>query len=575
MSIDLTKVNKDVVDATARWCGDRMETMRGYRIPWWSHWSSLAEMFLPRKYQFFATPNNYSKGSPINGAIVDETGLVAARTLATGLLAGLTSPTKPWFRLGIQGQDDLPEGPVKEWLSECTTRMLAVYAKSNLYQSLGDAYHGLVVFGSALQIQYEDPQTVIRFLNSPVGEFFFGLDNTLRVDTAYREYTYTIAEAVKEFGLDALSSGTQNLAKSASSQDTEIVIGHAIEPNLPVYLGGVEQPYLVPKTFPYREVFWESTTNAGTQSQNRGFVLRASGFREIPFVGLRWDVTSNDAYGRSPGMDALPAVRQIQTEQRRKAEAIDKMVRPPMVAPASMKNEPMSILPGDVTYSIDPNIGFKPAFQFEPRIAEMMEDIREVQSRIEEVMFTPLFRMISAEDKVQTATWVDAAREEKLILLGPVIERTENEGLDQIIERTFAIMQRRKLFPPAPAEISGAPIEIQYISILADAQRAASTSAIERWLQLAGGLVAVKPDAMDNVNSDETIETYGDLLNIPPHLQNTPEAIAAIRAARGKQLQQQQALQTGSAMAQGAETLSNTDVGGGQSALQAMLGRAA
>lgn len=576
MAIDLASASPQTLEAHVRWSGDRMSTMRGYRTSYWVHWAALAEMFLPRKYQYFVTPNQYNKGSPLNQAIVDETGLVAARTLATGLLAGLTSPTKPWFRLGLQGTDTLPEGPAKEYLAECTNRMLAVFAKSNFYQSLGDAYHGLVVFGSALQIQYEDPDTVVRFYNSPVGEFFFGLDNRLQVDTAYREYTYTISEAVKEFGLEALSPSSQTLAKSASSQDTEIVIGHAIEPNLPVYIGGVEVDYLVPRSFKYREIFWESTTNAGNQTQNRGHVLRAAGFRERPFVGLRWDVTSNDAYGRSPAMDALPAVRQLQIEQRRKAEAIDKMVRPPMVASVSMKNEPMSILPGDVSYVADPSAaGFKPAFLVEPRIQEMMLDLKEVQSRVEEVMFTPLFRMISSEDKVQTATWVDAAREEKLILLGPVIERTENEGLDEIIERTFAIMSRRGLLPSPPPELAGAPIAIQYISLLAEAQRAASTSAIERWLQLAGGLVAVKPDAMDNVNSDETIETYGDLLNIPPHLQNSPEAIAAIRNARGKQLQQAQALQTGTAMAQGAQTLSQTEIGGGANALSAMLGRAA
>lgn len=572
MAVDLKAAPDTILTAMASYCNQRMETMRGYRIPWWVHWAQLAEMYLPRRYRWFVTPNQYSRGSPLNQSIVDETGLLAARTLATGLLSGLTSPTKPWFRLGLQGMDDIPEGPIKDWLAACTSRMLEVYAKSNFYQSLGQSYHDMSVFGSAAQIQYEDKEDVVRFYNPCLGEFFFALDNRLQVDTLYREYTYTISEAVKEFGLDNLSPSSQNLARTASSLDTEIVIGHAIEPNAIVYSGGEPVGYLIPKSFKYREVYWEKSTSAGPTSN--GFLLRAAGFKERPFVGLRWDVSSNDAYGRSPGMDALPAVRQLQIEQRRKAEAIDKMVRPPMVASVSMKNEPMSILPGDISYVADPaGAGFKPAFLVEPRISEMVEDLKEVQQRVNSVFFVDLFLMISNLGTVRTATEIDARREEKLILLGPVIERTENEGLDEILERTFAIMSRRGLFPPPPPEIQGAPIAIKYISMLAEAQRAASTAAIERLVQFAGGLVAVKPDAMDNIDTDSTIEHYADLLNVPPSIMNAVAKIVAIRQARDKAAQQQAALQTGTAAAQGAQTLSQTEVGGGQNALQMVLGR--
>lgn len=575
MPIDLAKVPTADAEGLVSACAARMETMRGYRIPWWVHWSALAEMLLPRRYKYFITPNNYARGTPINQAIVDETGVLAARTLATGLLSGLTSPTKPWFRLGLAGvEGDLPEGPIKQWLADCTTRMLEVYAESNFYQAMGVAFHDLVVFGSASLIQYEDKEDVVRFYNPELGSFMFGLSNRLEVDTTYREYTYTVSEVVKEFGLENCSENVKTLYRSPSSLDTEIVVGHAMEPNLTTYVGGSEIGYVVPKSFPYREVYWEKWGGSGTQQRNT--IMRASGFREKPFSGLRWDVTSNDPYGRSPGMDALPAVRQLQIEQRRKAEAIDKMVRPPMVASVSMKNEPMDILPGGVSYVADPAAaGFKPAFTVEPRIAEMMEDLKEVQSRVADIFFNNLFLMISQLDTVRTATEIDARREEKLILLGPVIERLENEGLDEVLERTFAVMQRRGLLPPPPPEIAGYPLSIRYISLLAEAQRAASTAAIERLLALAGNLVAVKPDALDNINVDETITRYADLLNVPPDLLNPEKLIMQMRQARAQQEQAQAALAVGSVAATGAKTLSETQVGqGGGSALDALLGAA-
>jgi len=573
VAVNLKSRNPQDIIALTAYSQQRMETLRSYRIAFWAHWALLAEMFLPRRYRWFITPNQFNRGSPLNQAIVDETGLLAARTLATGLLSGLTSPTKPWFRLGLSGIDDLPEGAVKMWLAECTERLLQVYAQSNFYQSLGTAYHDLGVFGSAPLLQYEDTADVVRFYVPCAGEYFFGLDNRLQVDTLYREYTYTISEAVKEFGLENLSESSRQLAKSASSLDTEIVIGHAVEPNTTVYASGVECGYVVPKSFPYREVYWEKSSG-GAGSQQISSMIRASGFRERPFVGLRWDVTSNDPYGRSPGMDALPAVRQLQIEQRRKAEAIDKMVRPPMVASVSMKNEPMDTLPGGVSFVSDPAAaGFKPAYTVNPQISEMKEDILAVQQRVGEVFFVPLFRMISSEDKVQTATWVDAAREEKLILLGPVIERIENEGMDEIITRTFAIMQRRGLLPEPPPEIAGAPISIQYISLLAEAQRASSTASIERLAQFTGGLVAVKPDVFDNIDADKMVTKYADLLNVDPEVMRATAQVAAIRQGRAQQEQAAAALQVGMEAVNAGKTLSETQVGaGGGSALDAILG---
>ena len=148
-------------------CVGRMQTMRAYRLSWWTHWGMLAEGYLPRRYRWLVTPNQFNRGTAINGSIIDETGMLAARTLATGMLAGLTSPTKPWFRLGIHGMkySDIPEGEVKNWLATCTGLMHEVYAGSNIYTALGVAHQDNAVFGSAALLQLEDHEDVVRFFN--------------------------------------------------------------------------------------------------------------------------------------------------------------------------------------------------------------------------------------------------------------------------------------------------------------------------------------------------------------------------------------------------------------------------
>ncbi len=535
-------------------------------------------MFLPRRYRYFVTANNWSRGSPINQSIVDETGLLAARTLATGLLAGLTDPTKPWFQLGIQGIDEVPEGSdTAIWLSECTSRILTVYGGSNFYDALGQIYHDLVVFGTAALIQYEDADDVVHFHYPPLGEYMFGLNAKNSVDTLYREYSYTVNQAVDEFGLEACSVSTQQLYKTPAGKDREIIIGHSIEPNSDVYeAGAANLGTACPSMFTYREVFWERGSASGTVQTSDMPILRVKPYRETPFVGLRWDVTSNDAYGRSPGMDAMPAVRQLQIQQRRLAEAIDKQIRPPMVASVNMRNEPMDILPGGISYVADPAAaGFKPAYTVEPHVTELNNNISLTQQRVKEVMFTPLFTSITDLNTVRTATEIDARRAEATVLIGPVIERLQNEGLDEIIFRTFSIMQRRGILPPAPQSIAGAPIKVQYISMLAEVQRAASTTAIERFFGFVGSLSALKPEAMDNADFDKGVEEYGELLTVNPELIVAAQKVMAVRAARAQEQQQMQAMQTSLAAASGAKTLSETDTGAGQNALSLMLGNAA
>lgn len=550
----------------------RMSAMRSDRLSWWAHWAQLAEYFLPRRYKWFVSPNQANRGSQMNQNIIDETGLIAIRTLASGMLSGLTSPTRPWFKLGFRNKSVTQFGPVKLWLAACETAMYRIFAGSNFYQAMGVAYHDQALFASAALICYEDDRDVVRFYNPCLGEFFFAVDNRLVVDTLYREFTYTVQQTVDEFTLEKCSESVKQSYKSGgASLNREVVICHAIEPNTQVWQDGTSSAgFAVPKKFRYREIYWE-------QGSSQDLILRKSGYNEKPFIGLRWNVVSNDPYGSdSPGMNSLPAVRQLQVEQRRKGEVIDKMVRPPMNAPVSMRNEPSSILPGAVNYVSDVSqAGFKPAFLVDARgVAEIKEDIKEVQERVNQICYVDLFMMISQLETVRTATEIDARREEKLIQLGPVIERSENEGLDVIIDRVFQIAIRRGLIPPAPKEIQGQTLEVSYVSMLAEAQRAASTSAIERLFGLVGSIAGIYVSVTDNVDWDEGIDQYADDLGVPPKLIRSAAAVAQIREQRSKQQAAQVAAEQTLPIAQGAKTLSETKVGQGQNALSMMLGNA-
>ena len=79
----------------------RLEALRSSlwsgRASFDSHWRELGDWMLPRRTRFWSADRN--KGDKRNQNIIDSTARFAARTLQSGLHAGLTSPARPWFKL--------------------------------------------------------------------------------------------------------------------------------------------------------------------------------------------------------------------------------------------------------------------------------------------------------------------------------------------------------------------------------------------------------------------------------------------------------------------------------------------
>ena len=559
-------------------CEGRLLGLRVNRYSWWTHARELAEYILPRRYKWLITPNMQNRGSPINQHILDSTGTLAARNLASGMMSGVSSPSRPWIKLKINRIDSTQTSPTSLWLAECERMMNLVLHESNFYNSIAIVYFDLVVFGTAVLLIYEDFDNVIRCFNPCFGEFYVDNDGDMDPVVFYREFVLTTAQVVDEFGYDNCPSNIQQQYDLGGAQLTrEVIIAHALEPNTE------PAKYGVPEKFKFREVYWvwgqSSTTQNAGPGINEAF-LRKRGFHERPHITVRWDLVSNDAYGRSPGMDALPDIKQLQQEVRRKAQAIDKHVNPPMVADVQLKNQPASMLPGGVTYvtgMTTGKVGFAPAYTVNPDISGMLEDLNECRERIKETFFNNLFQTISQFETRSnvSATEIDARRAESLIMLGPVLERIEYELLGPIVERVFAIMSRAGILPPAPAAIQGQPINVEFISMLATSQAAAATGGIERLFAVAGNLVGIDPAVMDNIDIDYAIDKYSSLMNNDPRIVRSPQELQQIRAQRAKDQQAQQMAQqadTAQKMAAAGQTLSQTDVGGGQNALQKMTG---
>lgn len=570
--------SNSVDEAALRYSQGRLLGLRVNRYSWWTHWRELADYFLPRRYRWIVTPNMMARGSPINQHILDSTGVIAARNLASGLVSGKSSPTRPWFKLRVGIFDSTTTSPVSLWLAECERILYLIFAESNFYNSIAQFYYDLVIFGTATQLIYEDFDNVINCFNPCAGEYYIDIDGKYRPTIFYREFTMTVSAVVDEFGLANCSESIQRLytAPDGAGLTRELIVAHSIEPND----DGRASKFGFSDRFAFRELYWEwggSASPQGGGPSPKGF-LRRKGYYERPNITGRWDLVSNDAYGRSPGMDALPDQKQLQLESRRKAQAIDKMVNPPLVADMQLKNQPASLLPGGMTYvqgyTASGKPGISSVYDTKFPVAEITEDLNEVRTRLAKTFFNDVLMTASQYETRSNVTAIewDMRKSESLVALGPALERIDHEVLGPVLDRVFSIASRAGILPPAPPDIQGQAINVEYVSMLQQAQQAAASAGIERVLSLSGSILAAKPDIMDNIDTDYALDKYSELLNNDPKIIRSPEAVAQIRQERAQQQAAAQQAEQIAALSQAGKNLGDTDLGGGINALQAMGG---
>lgn len=557
----------------------RLYSLRNWRLSWWAHWAALADAILPRRYHWLIVPNTMTRGLAINQAIVDPTGAQAVRVCTAGMRSGLMSSSRPWFKLK-PGLRNFPlDRAAQLWFEEVQERIYAVMATSNFYHCGSQMFEDLIVFGTAPMLIYEDRQSVIRCYNPCAGEYYLGCGADFRINSFYRTFVLTVIQCVEMFGLDNVGPEVKSLWENkGASLETEVIVAHAIEPNFPAEQPGERSNLgVVPGGFPYREYYW-------LWGRNTPRPCSVKGFRRKPFIAPRWATTSNDAYGRSPGMDALPDILQLHQMTRRQAEAIDKIVRPPLLGSLALKNQPSSILPGKVTYVDDVNKGMKSIYDIRMDLSHMTALIEKIEVRVQKWFYNDLFQMMENLEGVQPRNEMEIAerRGEKLQVLGPVVEGVENEEADAI-RQIYAIMDRRGLIPPKPRSLLGVPLSIEILSMIALAQRAAETAVMERVVTVASNMDKVFPERKptDNINPDAFIREYADRTAVPQKILFGEQEVASARDARMKAQQQMMAKQEAAsaathvlpAVAGAAKDAADIDTGGGLNAIQMLLGQ--
>ena len=527
-------------------------------------WQLLSRYIYPMRGRFHEEGGS-REGQRRDQYLIDPYPMEAINKCAAGLHSGLTSPSRPWFELSLQDAEKAEMHNVRLWLNDAHDTMMSLYARSNTYAMLYSIEAEAAQFGTAAALMLQDYNYGIWHRPYTCGEYCGGVDARGKVTSFSRRFEMNARQLVNEFGLENVSEGARNAYK-ANDITQRFAVEMLIEKN-----EKYDANRLALGNFPWVSHYWE---------RNRADrFLKISGFHEQPFLMMRWLTVANEVYGTGPGHNALGNCMQLQKLERNKLRSTDNEADPAMVFPASMKKVDRN--PGGLNFM--PDGTQMTAYPLVPPGAKRYEGmvmlVNEKHQQIASTFYNDLLVMLSMQTTPQmTAREVAERHEEKLLMLGPVLEQFHNEVLEPLTLRTFGICLRNGLFPPMPEEITEAELKVNFVSLLAQAQKMVEMPSIERVVGLAGNLAGIYPDIIDNINPDEVIRKSALVNGTPEKIIRAAEDVEQLRQQRAQAQQAQAQAEEAAAaaapvrdMAQAARLMSETPVNGA-SALDGLLG---
>lgn len=537
------------------------------RQNYFDEWRDISEFIQLRRGRYLqgkaGSATSRSKPRARTNKVLNEAATLASRTCGAGMLAGVSSPAMPWLKLKAKiGGDDLSkyDWEVKAWLDIAEMYVYEVFSSSNYYHVKQNGYRDMADFGQGPILIDEDFENVINCYCSPPGEYYLAVDHKGVVDTMYREMQFTTLQLMQKcFNNGGVPREVRWSYDKGNYNDIWNVTS-VHEPNYRQIVGEVGllgRPYI-------SMLYCDEVADDGNNA-----IMGLSGIHENPISAPRWDLQPGDVYATGPGSLALPTTKSLQILEKKKGQMVDKMAVPPTQGPdtGDKKKGIVNHMPGGHTTYPSQSLGgangraISPLYEVQgPQLQAVHAEEQILENRIDKMYFVDLFLATIESDRRQvTATEIAERHEEKLIALGPVLERTHYEGLNIDVKRVFGILMRHNVLPPPPESMAEARIEVEYTSTLAVAQKAVAAGPIERFAGFVGNLAGFFPDAADKMNVDSLIDEYADAIGVAGSVVNDNDKVEAARQQRAQQQQNMEGMAMAREGAETARLLSETD----------------
>ena len=482
----------------------RYKTLQSQRSNWENHWQQLADYMLPRKADI---TKKRTQGDKRTELIYDGTAIHAVELLASSLHGMLTSPSTPWFALRFRNPQLQRDDRANEWLELCLDQMYQAFNRSNFQQEIHELYYDLVVFGTAA-LYVDADQEGLRFNARHIAEICISENAQGEVDTVYRKFKMTARAMAQRFGEEVLPTQVVKDLKHEPYKEHDIV--HAIYPRQ-------ESKGALAKDKPVASIYYTCDSRQ---------MLSEGGFDQFPFMVPRFNKDSVSSYGRCPAMNALPDVKMLNKMSEVTIRAAQKQIDPPLMVPDDGFMLPVRTTPGSLNFYRSGTRDRLEPLQIGANnpLGLNMEEQR--RNAIRQAFYVD--QLLMAQGPAMTATEVLQRNEEKMRLLGPVLGRLQSELLQPMIDRSFALLLREGMLPPAPEELQGQNIDIEYVSPLAKAQRLTDLQSMLRGFEVMMQVAEIAP-VMDYLDSDKLVQYLVDVTGIPARVIRGQEEVEQIR----------------------------------------------
>lgn len=564
------------------------------RSPYLNKWRTAGELMSPNSFNEYAIKND---GRRKDKKIINNTARRSLRTFQSGMMNGGTSRVRPWFELVTLNDSITNSTEAKRYFKEVEGVFNSRFQISNLYRVLPTAYKDVGTYSNAAYAMLPHERFGFYFYPFAIGSYCIANDSEGNVTTFMREFTLSVRQVVERYGelkpnghidFSKLGGYIENAWKRKEYLN-EVTLVNIILPN-----SAPKENPLFSKDKPYQSYTYVLSYNGGTGSNQvqsardggrasgggntsllSGQFISVKGYDYFPVICPRWEVEAEADWGSGgPGEIATGDVQTLQELEKGRLNAIDKLLRPAMVGPSSMRRHGASILAGGLTYlDVNDKINqFRPAFTVDPKIAELIGAKVDYESAIKSAFFEDLFLMLSNERTVShvTARQIDEQAAEKLSALGPVMGQLDHDQGRPLIDNAFIILGAQEgVLPKKPKILENKEIRPEYISILAQAQKASLVNSTEKYVGFVANTAEVlqNPALLKIIKGEEIVRQYASYLGISPILvrdelefKQIEESMALQEAEAAKAEQMNMAAQTAKDFS-GAEVTDNNVLG--------------
>ena len=346
-----------------------------------------------------------------------------------------------------------------------------------------------------------DYENVVNFRVLPIGSYYYAKNSQGQIDTFCRVYSETAKNIYENYGKNC----PDEIIETAKENPYKLFeITHFVEKN----------KYYKEKRFSSQFAKYISVIILSGKNE----FLSVKGFDKFPYVVFESGFTSDFDYPQdSPGICALADVKQLMTMVKEYAKAVKKIVCPAYKGPASLKNKKLADVPGAYIEEDENGRGISPVYEVNPRILELKTEKDELKQIIKEHFYNDLFAMIlSTAQRGRTATEVNELKEEKMVLLSPLLEQIHT-SLKQILFWIYDEEIKTGILEPLNEKYSNTKFQIEFVSTLAQAQKVANISSMERFTTFVSNIAnSIDPILKQKLNAEKIIEDYATFANISP-----------------------------------------------------------